>query len=57
MAVLLKHHPGNANEVGNIGNIRLLAGLLGMQPANKAQGLFEFGVKVPALFMIRMLLA
>lgn len=33
--------------------IHLLAPLLGMQPTNEAQGLFERGVKIPARFLVR----
>jgi hypothetical protein len=35
-AAVLKHAPGHADQVGDIRNVRLLAGLLRMRPANKA---------------------
>jgi hypothetical protein len=35
-----------------MGDIRLLPYLLGMQPVNKAQGLFELKAKIPPRFMV-----
>lgn len=53
---MVQHDFDDADEVGELRNARLLAGLLGMQPAHEAQGLFELGVKVPTRFMIHTLL-